>query len=105
MEETRADEAYAILKEAVNNKDASTVFGEYVATKHRQYSGYTKNIIEHLINNVLFDADMGKYDHPGSSQQLTIVQLEPTTSAQTDDNDIITYINSISKESHSSSTQ
>lgn len=75
VEDQRADEAYAILKNAINNKkDVSTVFGEYVSTKHRKYSCYTKNVVEHLINTILYDADMGKYDDPSAASQQTKLQ-------------------------------
>lgn len=68
LEDERADEAYTILKNGVNEqKDASTVFGDYIATKHRKYSRYTQNVIEHLINTIMFEADMGKYDDPSAT--------------------------------------
>lgn len=133
MEDQRADEAYAILKNAVNNeRDASTVFGEYVATKHRKYSCYTKNVIEHLINTILYDADMGKYDDPSATSQqqtklqpqrnlpstsqqfqpdeyqphiISAVHSEPSPSSQVDytGSDITAYYSSFSDESYSSS--
>lgn len=107
MEDDRADEAYAILKESVNKpRDASTVFGEYVATKHRQYSAYTKNLVEHAINNILFEADMGKYD-PSTLQQLTptVVHPETTPSPQMGSIELLSFYSSVSDESLSSSTQ
>lgn len=62
---TRTEEAYEILQETVKSRslrDASTIYGEHIATKHRSYSQHTKNVIEHLIGNILFRADMGQYE-------------------------------------------
>ncbi|XP_057654721.1 uncharacterized protein LOC130892977 [Diorhabda carinulata] len=84
--------AYAILQNSVSQqKDASTVFGEYVATKHRKYSCYTKNVIEHLINTILYNVDMGKYDDPSATSQRSILQPLrqnlPTTTQQFEPDD------------------
>ncbi|XP_066903334.1 uncharacterized protein [Halyomorpha halys] len=69
MEDPWVDEAYKILKSGLTyEKDSSAVFGEYVASKHRQYSAFTKSTVEHLINNILYQADIGKYDKPNSQQ-------------------------------------
>lgn len=64
----RADEAYRILKDTYESKirDKSQAFGNHVASKHREYSKRTKAYVEHYINNILFDADMGKYDYEQS---------------------------------------
>lgn len=32
--------------------------------KHRTYSAYTKNIVDHSISKILHEADTGKYDDP-----------------------------------------
>ncbi|KAK0080296.1 hypothetical protein PV325_000147 [Microctonus aethiopoides] len=45
-----------------NARDDSTIYGEHVAGKHRKYSDHTKSIIEHLIGDILFNADMGHYE-------------------------------------------
>ncbi|XP_076257093.1 uncharacterized protein LOC143194295 [Rhynchophorus ferrugineus] len=68
----RSNEAYNILQETLkrrDQKDNSSTFGEYVANKHRCYSSYTKSIVEHLITNILFEADMGMYEKSGSNCQ------------------------------------
>lgn len=131
MEDERADEAYTILKNAVNNKkDASAVFGDYIASKHRKYSSYTKNVIEHAINTILYEADMGKYNDPSATiQQQTATELHQPqsnrplttqqfqsgeyqpdilvvhseTSSSSQMSDIISYVSSFSDESYSSS--
>lgn len=54
------------MKETVKKKAAknnNTIFGEYIATKMDSYSDRCKNIVQHLINNIIFDADMGKFDY------------------------------------------
>lgn len=63
IEDPWVDEAYKILKSALKQEnDCSTVFGEYIATKHRRYSAYTRSTVEHLISDILYNADIGKYD-------------------------------------------
>ncbi|KAL1516253.1 hypothetical protein ABEB36_000172 [Hypothenemus hampei] len=63
--ENRLDEAYSLMKETVakkSNKTSDVIFGQYVASKMEKYSDRSKNIVQHLINNILFEADMGRYD-------------------------------------------
>uniref|UniRef100_A0A1B6MSW9 MADF domain-containing protein n=1 Tax=Graphocephala atropunctata TaxID=36148 RepID=A0A1B6MSW9_9HEMI len=43
-------------------KTTTEIFAEYVAAKLRGYPEYTRNVVQHKINNILFDADIGKYD-------------------------------------------
>lgn len=45
-----------------NTRDDSTIYGEHIAWKHRKYSDHTKSVIEHLIGDILFNADMGHYE-------------------------------------------
>lgn len=62
----RAEEAYNNMQEALKRRrerDQSTTFGEHVSNKHRSYSSRTKCVVEHLISNILFDADIGKYEN------------------------------------------
>lgn len=44
-------------------RDSSEIFGEHIALKHRKYTDRTKCIVEHLISNILFKADMGEYEN------------------------------------------
>lgn len=64
LEDPRVAEAYRILKDTHESKirDKSQAFGNHVASKHREYSKRTKAYVEHYINNILFDADLGKFD-------------------------------------------
>ncbi|KAK9876317.1 hypothetical protein WA026_012616 [Henosepilachna vigintioctopunctata] len=47
-------------------KDKSQAFGNLVTSKHREYSKRTKTYVEHYINNILFDADLGQFDYEPS---------------------------------------
>lgn len=64
-EDPRVAEAYRILKDTHESKirDKSQAFGNHIASKHREYSKRTKAYVEHYINNILFDADLGKFDY------------------------------------------
>ncbi|KFM62349.1 hypothetical protein X975_12306, partial [Stegodyphus mimosarum] len=47
----------------VRKKDECDIFGEYIACKLRRISSpHAKSIVEHLINNIIFQAEMGRYD-------------------------------------------
>lgn len=71
-EEPSVDDTLGILKTAVPNNliksDECSAYGQYVASKLRNYAKKTRNIVEHEINNVLFMADMGNYDNDTSQQ-------------------------------------
>lgn len=64
------DESFNILKytNALTNSqftlrhDECTSYGQYVENKIRNYSSKTRSIVQHQINNILFEADMGKFD-------------------------------------------
>lgn len=61
------DEDYHLPEELQSKKSRNrfTIFGEYVGTKIEALkSKYSQNVVEHLISNILFDASIGKYDHP-----------------------------------------
>ncbi|XP_012145329.1 uncharacterized protein LOC105663054 [Megachile rotundata] len=66
-----------------NVRDESTVFGEHVAMKHRKYSSYAKSTVEHLIANILYEADMGKYDDPLSIPTPSLQSKSPPSSSPT----------------------
>lgn len=92
----RSEEAYQILKDTVASRpirDDSTVFGEHVGAKHRKYSRHTQCIVEHHISNILFNADMGRYEPqvprtlpPGHivhyNEQQVALSVSPITSPQ-----------------------
>lgn len=49
-----------MLKKACE-RDSCDVYSEHVAMKLRKYNERTRSIVQHLFNNILFEADMGKY--------------------------------------------
>ncbi|XP_031350513.1 uncharacterized protein LOC116176175 [Photinus pyralis] len=69
-EDVRIQEAYAILKDTHAKYSASqnvstdrfTIFGQHIAAKLRTYNKRTQAIVEHSINNILFEADMGNIE-------------------------------------------
>lgn len=73
MCDRRLDEALNIMKATAAkkaNKSTDAIYGQYVTSKLETYSPRCKSIVQHLINNILFDADMGKYEEPPSLQSL-----------------------------------
>lgn len=75
-EDPRIAEAYNVIKNIANKKsqqsekDESAIFGEYVATQLRKFSAQTHSLVKHKINNILFEAEMGKYDQNRSHQYI-----------------------------------
>lgn len=55
------EEAYRILKSTCQRDDCST-YGEHVGNELRNLNPTARTIAKHMINNILFDASMGKYD-------------------------------------------
>lgn len=65
MEDQRLEEAFNILNRPYPTSralDDWSIYGEHVGNKLRGYSKKASSIVQHLINNLLFEADMGKYD-------------------------------------------
>ncbi|XP_046684414.1 uncharacterized protein LOC124370165 [Homalodisca vitripennis] len=58
---SQVDEVVGILHNAVR-RDACDVYGEHVAMKLKSYSKRTQAFVQHHVNNILFEADMGRYD-------------------------------------------
>lgn len=97
MEEDRkVTEAYKIMKEAQARfsrqekaQDRFDVYGQHIASKLRTYSKRAEIMVEHAINNILFEADLGNYDRTSSEStfhQLTRVSPSlpsPSTSQYT----------------------
>lgn len=57
-------EVYEIPKRPYPTTSAHdwSIYGQHVANKLRGYPKQTSYIVQHNINNLLFEADMGKYD-------------------------------------------
>lgn len=52
------------LSSASTQRDEYSIFGEYVGMTIRHLSNDTaKIVVKHYINNLLFEAEMGKYDN------------------------------------------
>lgn len=48
-----------------NLKEECSTFGQHIANKLLKYSSRTRAMVEHAINNIIFEADIGKYDEQG----------------------------------------
>jgi len=80
-------ESPEILKESPARKelpeketpDDCAIYLQHVANKLRKYSRNTRIQVEHAINNVLFAADMGKYDYPISTSFSTNYESVPVS--------------------------
>lgn len=76
VEVPRIEHSYSIPKPDAEStpkvdvpKDGCEIFGRHVAFKLQGYNSYVRNMAQHLINNVLFDADMGKFDSFSNVQE------------------------------------
>lgn len=61
------------------NKCMDAAFGDYIASKLRGYSHNTKCFVQHKINNILFEADMGMYEQAAHTIPMSITVPENTT--------------------------
>ena len=63
-EDPRIEEAFRILKKstAAETQNPYSAYGQHIAQKMMGYSSRTRILVEHAINNVLFEADMGRQD-------------------------------------------
>lgn len=63
-----ANEAYEVMKTLVGKKverDEYQIYGEHVACKIRKLTtDYAKSTVQHIINNILYEAELGKYNYP-----------------------------------------
>lgn len=66
-------EAYDLMKKVYERrsvKDEFSVFGEQVAEQLRHLpTAYSQLVVQQIINTTLFDARVGKYNHPPPSGQ------------------------------------
>lgn len=62
------DETLAIMRDVQQGKsvrDQYALFGEQVGMQIRDLpTPYSRKVVKQIINTVLFDAEMGKYDYP-----------------------------------------
>ncbi|GBO23468.1 hypothetical protein AVEN_36893-1 [Araneus ventricosus] len=70
QEDPRIEEAFRILKKANKNMEDSSKedmldsYGRYIVAKMKKYSAQTQLVVEHEINKILYQADMGCYNGP-----------------------------------------
>ncbi|KRT85324.1 Myb/SANT-like transcription factor, partial [Oryctes borbonicus] len=87
--ETEADpcieEAYNVLKTSAT-RDACDIYGEHIAMKLRNYSSRTQSVVQHLFNNILFNADMGQYDENKKLNYNNVASAYQQTSAYSSEN-------------------
>lgn len=74
----RIDEAFEILKKSASNINSQNLFDEctinglHIGNKIRNYQPKIRALEQHYINNILFDADIGKYDFDGSTSNFSL---------------------------------
>lgn len=77
--QSKATETLPVMKDIQGHralKDQYTAFGEHVGMRIRDISSpYAKTIVKHLISNILFEAELGKYNNPNS---FLLPHLQPT---------------------------
>ncbi|KAJ8920508.1 hypothetical protein NQ315_005377 [Exocentrus adspersus] len=61
-------------------QDENSAFGQYISCKLRKFNPKTRAFVEHAINQVLFEADMGKYDNMPSPFASSAQDWETATS-------------------------
>lgn len=49
------------VKSSMANRDDCEVFGEYISGKMKHLDHKSKCVVEYLVSNILFQADMGKF--------------------------------------------
>ncbi|GBN92303.1 hypothetical protein AVEN_248620-1 [Araneus ventricosus] len=70
QEDPRIEEAFRILKKAnktledSSKEDMLDSYGRYIVAKMKKYSAQTQLVVEHEINKILYQADMGCYNGP-----------------------------------------
>lgn len=61
------NEAYEVMKTLVAKtveRDEYQIYGEHVACKIRKLTtDYAKSTVQHFINSILYEAELGKYNH------------------------------------------
>lgn len=63
-----------------NDRNEYHIFGEQVGCKVSKLpTNYSKITVQHLINNILWEAELGKYDHPPVNQLNPITNSSPLT--------------------------
>lgn len=61
VEDPRLEKAFEFLQQP---EDPSMIYAQYLANKLKQFQGRTRTLVEHAINEVIFNAEMGFYNTP-----------------------------------------
>ncbi|KAK4874409.1 hypothetical protein RN001_013769 [Aquatica leii] len=62
-------------------KNECFTFGQHIAIKIQKFEDRLRSIVMHKINNIIFDAEMGKYDDNNSSMQTVNQSRMPSVHA------------------------
>jgi len=67
-DDSRLEEAFTILKQSASSHQqqplsGSGIFGQHVASKLDTYTPKTRAFVEHSINNILFEADIDRFEN------------------------------------------
>lgn len=79
----KTDETIKSLNRSLS-EDSCATYAAHVANKLRSYTQQVRVQVEHAINNILYEADIGKYNNTNSVERL---KMSPTISYVFDPND------------------
>lgn len=72
IEDPRLEKAFQCLQQP---EDATMIYAQHLANKLKQFQGRTRTLVEHAINQVIFDAEMGLHDNQACNLQTLIILL------------------------------
>ncbi|XP_050300536.1 uncharacterized protein LOC126739056 isoform X2 [Anthonomus grandis grandis] len=82
-EDPRISAVVDIMRSA-QDRDSCDIYGEHIASKLRTYSQRTQAMVQHMFSNILFNADMGRYeDVVPKNTSVHLSSSEGVTSAST----------------------
>ncbi|KAK4317458.1 hypothetical protein Pmani_011461 [Petrolisthes manimaculis] len=57
-----------LVQELCQEKDEFEVFGEYIAANMKKLgTNHAKATVKHMINNIIYQAELGQFDHPSEN--------------------------------------
>lgn len=61
-----AEEAYDVMKNVINKpRDKYQIYKEHIVCKLKNLpTDYSRNTVQHLFNNIIYEAQIGKYNDP-----------------------------------------
>lgn len=75
------------VSESITIRDDASIFGDYIASKIRKMDSTTTSTVQHLIQNIIYQAEMGVYGQkpctmvaPGYFTTSSIEDPLPSTS-------------------------